>query len=188
MQAPPKPRRPQPDARGLPLARQDIVPGIPKQAPSPRALEAAREAARASSPEVHDLQIESLDGRVTALEARVGDMSASQHRVANSVDKLTEKFGEWELQAAGSENVKIQEEQKTKRWVSLIGLLTMIISPLGAVAGSYLTRETPHTQTQQVIVKSEMQEELDECAKKPREKYAECWRDVTLKHLPQQER
>lgn len=182
------PRRPLPDARGLPVARHDVVPGIPKQAPSPRAVELAREAARKSSPEMQDVRLKGLDDRVENLESRVGHMSATQERVATSVDKLVVEVGEWKLKAVDSETVKVREEHKTKRWVALIGLITMIVAPTGTITANYLTRDTSPQRTTEVV-RSAMQNELDACQKAPSDQaWAECIRDASIRNAPQRSR
>ncbi len=181
MQPPPKPRRPAPDARTLPLARQDIVPGIPRQAHSPRALEAAREAGRQSEPDLLHVHI---SARIDSLEGRVEDTNTSLPRVVDAVDGLAEKVTEWELKAAGGEAVKIQEEQKTKRWVALIGLLTMVVAPLGTVAANYLSRDTSAPRT--ITIQSSMQKEWEEkCAKSASDDtYVKCVSEIAMRNAP----
>jgi len=188
MQPPIKPRRPGPDPRGLPIAREDVVPGVPKQAPSPRALEAAREASRGvSTPDVVDVKLDALGHRVGALENRLDDMHERHDDVSDAVKGLVVKVTEWELAAAGSETVKIQEEQKTKRWMALIGLLTMIMAPLGTFVVNYVTRETPPPLTP--VHESAMKLELDACAKAPSDQaWAECIRDSAIRNAPQRQR
>jgi len=179
MQPPVKPRRPLPDARALPVPREEsVVPGIPKQTPSPRAVEAARDAARVSSHEIHHVKIEALEDRVDSLHGHL-------ERVVNSVDTLTEKVSEWELKAAGGEAVKIQEEQKTKRWMAAIGVVTMVVAPLATAVTNYVTRESPK-QAEPQVIKSAMELELDACSKAPSDQaWAECIRDASIRNAPQ---
>ncbi len=188
MQPPTKPqRRPAPDARGLPIARQDVVPGIPKQAPSPAAVSAAREAARGSSPEVVDVRLEALGHRVDMLEHRTADMATGQQRVVIAVDKLVTEVGEFKLAAVDSEAVKHREEHKTKRWVALIGLLTMVVAPAGTITANHLTKETPSAVP--IVQKSAMQLELEACKEAPSEKaWAECIRDSAIRNAPARQR
>lgn len=187
MQPPGKPIRPQPNARGLPQARQDIVPGVPKQAPSPRALEAAREASRSSNPEIQDVKIDALTHRVVILENRLDDVHDNHGEVVKAVQGLVTKVSGWELAAAGSEGVKVQEEQKTKRWMALIGLLTMVIAPLLTVTVNYLSRDTPPPAAP--VLESAMKLELDACAKAPSDQaWAECIRDAALRNAPTRQR
>src|SRR5689334_11712356 len=114
---PAKPRRPAPDARGLPVARQEnVIPGVPKQSPSPRALEAARaavrEPSRPSSPEVQDVKLEALGHRVDMLEDRLEHVHDGHDNVAKAVNELVREVGEFKLKAVDSDTVKVREEQK----------------------------------------------------------------------------
>lgn len=187
MQPPAKPARPQANAKALPMARQDIVPGVPKQAPSPRALEAARDASRSSSPEIQDVKIEALTHRVVSLENRLDDIHEKHDDVTDAVQGLVSKFNEWELKAVSAETVKIQEEQKTKRLMAIIGLLTMIIAPLGTFVVNYVTREGPTVTVP--VQQSAMKLELDACAKAPSDQtWAACVRDAAIRNAPTRQR
>lgn len=179
---PEKPRRPAPDARGMPLARSEPVPGVPKQAPSPRAMEAAREASRKSSPEIQDVKLEALTHRVDTLETHAKRTHDSLDRLADGVDGLTKKVSEWELKAAGGEALKVQEEQKTKRWMAVIGVITMIVSPIGAVIGTVVTRDPP---PKTEVVKSAMQREEERCQDAPSDDaFIRCVADVAARNAP----
>jgi len=165
------------------MAREDIVPGIPRQAPSPRALEAARDAVRRSSPEIHDVQIEALGGRVEALEARVQDISQTHNRVADSVDGLSAKVSEWELKAAGSENVKIQEEGKTKRLNVLVAFLTVALNAAVSIGVNIATkpiqeyRPDPVSPTDREIAHCRELHRVDTVAQ------AKCINDIVLSRV-----
>jgi hypothetical protein len=187
MQPPEKPRRPQPDARALPMARTDIVPGIPKQAPSPKALAAARaasrEPSRPSSPEVQDVRIEALGHRVDILEDRLEHVHDGHDEVAKAVGSLVREVGEWKLKAVDSEGVKVREEQKTKRWMAIIGLITMVVAPAGTITANQLTKEAPPVRTE--VTRSSMELELEACAKAPDgPSYAACVRDAAVRNAP----
>lgn len=174
--------------RGLPVARQDIVPGVPRQSPSPRALEAAREAVRRSSPEVHDVQIEALGDRVDALEARVNDISQTHNRVADSVDSLAVKVSEWELVAAGSENIKIQEEGKTKRLSVIVGLLTVALNAAVSIGVNVMLKPPAPAH---VTPLSPTDAEILDCREKHRtdlNDQAKCINDIVLSRVTAPER
>lgn len=188
MQPPAKPiRRPQPDARGLPVARQDVVPGVPKQAPSPRALEAAREASRTSRPEVQEVKIDALAHRMSTVEGRLSEIHESHGEVVGAVNELAKEVAGWTLAAAGSEGIKVQEEQKTKRLTIIVGLITMIAAPLGTFVMNVVTRDRPPVVTP--VAESAMKLELDACAKAPSDQtWAECIRDTAVRNAPQRKR
>ncbi len=117
------------------------------------------------------------------LEDRVATIEKGQERIVLAVDNCSKKLSELGLQSVTSETVKIQEEQKTKRWVALIGLLTMIAAPLLTVTVNVLTREDPQLQTQ--VVESAMKLELDACAKAPNEKdYVRCVGEAAARNAP----
>lgn len=163
------------------------MPGVPKQSPSPRALEAAREAARTSSPEVIDVRIEALGHRVDMLEHRTSDMASSQHRVEQAMGRVVAELGELKLTAVDSETVKVREEQKTKRWVAVIGLITMIVAPAGTITANQLTKETPVNVAP--VQKSAMQLELEACQQAPSDQtWAECIRDSAIRNAPARRR
>lgn len=187
-QPPPKPRRPAPDPRGLPIAREDIVPGIPRQALSPRAMEAAREAVRGSHPEVQEARIEALQHRMDAVEGRVDGVVTGQDRLVHSVDKLVTEVSEWKLKAASGEAVKIQEEQKTKRWVAVIGLLTLIATPILTATVNYL-REPP-VKERTIVHQSSMQKLWEEkCTEAPSdEAWNKCIDDIAIEMAPRRRR
>lgn len=131
------------------------------------------------------MRIEALGHRIDAVETRVDDMSVGQDRLIGAVDKLVAQVGEFNLKAVDSEGVKVREEQKTKRWIALIGLLTMVIAPLGTVTANYLTKDTAPPQKTEII-QSAMQNELDACKKAPSDQaWAECIRDTSIRNAPQ---
>lgn len=151
-------------------------------------MEAAREASRTSNHDhVLEVKVDALGLRVGNLESRVSHIHENHGEVAKAVQGLVGKVGEWELAAAGSETVKIQEEQKTKRLMAIIGLLTMIIAPAGTFLVNYVTREKPPPMTQVAV--PAMKLELDACAKAPSDQaWAECIRDAALRNAPQRQR
>lgn len=165
------PRRPGPDPRGLPIARHEEVPGVPRQSLSPRALEAAREAAR---PSVHDVQIEALGDRVDGMERAVG-------RFEVKLDGLSAKVSEWELTAAGSENVKLQEEGKTKRLSVIVGLLTIALNAVVTIGVNVVSRPMEHPQ---LTPMSQNDLDMAECRKKiDLTAQAKCANDIVLRNI-----
>lgn len=157
------------------MARQDTVPGIPRQSPSPRALEAAREAVRRSNPEVHDVQIEALGDRVDGIERGL-------HRVEAKLDGLSAKVAEWELTAAGSENVKIQEEGKTKRLSVIVGLLTVALNAVVTIGVNVAARPS---EKPQLTPMSQNEVDMAECRKKHADvtAQAKCVNEIVLRNV-----
>ncbi len=146
-------------------------------------MQAAREASRPGNHEVHEVRIEALGHRVETLESRVSRIDAGQTRVETAIDGLVTEVGEWKLKAVDSETVKVREEQKTKRWMAIVGLLTMLVAPLLTVAVNQITKDDPSPQTQ--VLKSAMEIETEACAKLPMgPDYVACISEAAARHAP----
>lgn len=186
---PPKPVRTAPDGSKFARVNQDIVPGVPRQNQlrqpvGASTVQAAREAARASSPELQDYKIEALSHRVGYVENRLDDLNVGQERVVKSLDSLAETVKEWELTATGGDALKVQEEQKTKRFMALIGVLTMIVAPGLTILGNYLTKDTTESKPTPVL-KARMQIEMEACADAPSDQaWDKCITDTAIRNAP----
>lgn len=188
---PPKPVRPPPLPAGLSYAKKDIVPGYPDQSRpikpvAPQVIERAREAARhPSSPDLVDFRLNEIEREVSHLDKRMDAFD----RVANAVEGLVVKVDEWELANSGSEIAKVQEEQKTKRFQMIVGVLMFLCTTGGTIITNIVMNKDAPPVTPPPPVLSANDRALALCAKEPSpEKQGKCALDIAIANIPPPQR
>lgn len=130
----------------------------------------------------HDEQLKALERRVDGLEEVTGSIDTKLDKITES---LTQEISERKLEKAAKEEIKVKEDQKSKRLQAILIAIPLILSPILGFASSYLSKPTPSYQSSTVVV-SEYTQEVAKCKEisQSQQQFTECVRDKQLKNTP----
>jgi hypothetical protein len=188
---PPKRKGPQP-APGSARITQDLVqpiPGIPvtRAKPDPAIIAAARQAARASSPDLIEHRLTEVERDVSGITTRLQGIELGQDRVVRAVEKLSTEVDEWKLANSSVEVTKVKEEQKTKRFNAIVGVLMALCTIGGTIVTNIVMAPTPEPKLAPPM--SQTDKEYEECNRIPSlVERAACGEKITFRKLSVEKR